>query len=185
MGYLWNSGMFVFDSRVFLEELEKHAPDMLEILEKGEKAYDKVREISIDYGLLEKSNKVAVVPMETRWSDVGNFDAIYDLWEKDPDGNAVNGEAICMDARNNLIISQKLAVLAGVEDLIVVNTDDALLVARRGKGEVVKKSTKTAKEGDRRAEMHRTAYRPWGSYKMIEEGQGYRVKRLIIKPKRG
>jgi mannose-1-phosphate guanylyltransferase/mannose-6-phosphate isomerase len=183
MGYFWNSGMFLFDSRIFVEELEKHFPEMLKVLEKGESAYDEIAEISVDYGLLEKSERVAVVPIDVQWSDVGNYDAIYEIWEKDSSGNALSGEAIFIDSRNNLVVSQRLIALAGVEDLIVVDTDDALLVTKRGNGEIVRKVYERLKEkGDKRAEVHRTAYRPWGSYAVLEEGKGYKVKKLLIKP---
>lgn len=181
-GYLWNSGMLLFDSDLFVEELAKHEPEMLKILERGEEAYEEIPEVSIDYGLLEKSKKVAVVPMNVEWSDLGSFDAIYDHLPKDGEGNAILGEVLAMNSKRNLAIAERLTVLLDVEDLLLIDTDDALLVAKKGSAERVREVYRVLKERkDKRVEVHRTAFRPWGSYTLLEEN-GYKIKRITVKP---
>ena len=189
--YLWNSGMFAFSSSLFIEEVRKHSPEVWEAFEESgdiEEAYNRVPEISIDYGVMEKTDKAAVVPLNTRWSDLGSFDAIYEVLEKDSDGNAVringrNGYHIGIDSRSNLIMTERLTATVGVEDMIIIDTGDALLVAKKGESQKVKEVYKTLKElGDERVIVHRTAYRPWGSYTVLEEGDRYKIKRLTVLP---
>ncbi|MEM1999403.1 MAG: sugar phosphate nucleotidyltransferase [Archaeoglobaceae archaeon] len=181
-GYLWNSGMFLFDSELFIGELRQFSPEMLKIFERREKAYEEIPEISIDYGILEKSKKVAVVPMNVEWSDVGSFDAIYDLLSKDNNENAIRGEVLTMNSRRNLVLAERLTVLLDVEDLLLIDTDDALLVAKKGSAEKVKEIYRTLRDRkDKRIEIHRTAFRPWGSYTLLEENK-YKIKRITVKP---
>lgn len=181
-GYFWNSGMFLFDSELFIEELEKYSAEMLKIFEKGEEAYDEIPELSIDYGILEKSKRVAVVPMNVEWSDVGSFDAIYDYLPKDNEENAIRGEVLAMNSKRNLVIAERLTVLLDVDDLVLIDTDDALLVARKGSTERVREVYRILKEKrDKRVETHRTAFRPWGSYTLLEENK-YKIKRITVKP---
>lgn len=190
-GYYWNSGMFAFSTSLFLEEVEKHAPEILEAFESSssiEEAYEKAPEISIDYGVMEKTDKAAVVPLNVKWSDLGSFDAIYEVLEKDDDGNAIrirgkNGYHIGVNSKNNLIMTERLTATVGVSDLVIVDTGDALLVAHRGETQKVKEVYKALKEmNDERAIVHRTAYRPWGSYTVLEEGDRYKIKRLTVLP---
>ncbi|ASJ06749.1 mannose-1-phosphate guanylyltransferase/mannose-6-phosphate isomerase [Thermococcus pacificus] len=189
-GYYWNSGMFAFNTGVFLDEVKKHAPEVAKAFEEEsiEKAYELAPDISIDYGVMEKTDKAAVVPLNTYWNDLGSFDAIYDVLEKDEDGNAVvmKGKKtyhIGVNSKNNLIMAERLTATVGVEDLIIIDTDDALLVAHRGEGQRVKEVYKRLKErNDERALVHRTAYRPWGSYTVLEEGERYKIKRLTVLP---
>lgn len=181
-GYLWNSGMFFFDSKLFLEELRKYSAEMLKIFENGERAYDEVPEISVDYGILEKSKRVAVVPMSVEWNDVGSFDAIYDHLAKDSSGNAIRGEVITLNSSRNLVIAERLTALLDVEDLLLIDTDDALLVAKKGSAERVKEIYRILKKkNDNRVRIHRTAFRPWGSYTLLEENE-YKIKRITVKP---
>lgn len=190
-GYYWNSGMFAFSTSLFLEEVEKHAPEILEAFESSssiEEAYEKAPEISIDYGVMEKTDKAAVVPLNVKWSDLGSFDAIYEVLEKDDDGNAIrirgkNGYHIGVNSKNNLIMTERLTATVGVSDLVIVDTGDALLVAHRGETQKVKEVYKALKEmNNERAIVHRTAYRPWGSYTVLEEGDCYKIKRLTVLP---
>lgn len=190
-GYYWNSGMFAFSTSLFLEEVEKHAPEILEAFESSssiEEAYEKAPEISIDYGVMEKTDKAAVVPLNVKWSDLGSFDAIYEVLEKDDDGNAIrirgkNGYHIGVNPKNNLIMTERLTATVGVSDLVIVDTGDALLVAHRGETQKVKEVYKALKEmNNERAIVHRTAYRPWGSYTVLEEGDRYKIKRLTVLP---
>ncbi len=186
-GYLWNSGMFLFDSKIFLEEAKNLVPEIFEAFETHEsldEVYDKIPEISVDYGILEKSNKVAVVPLDVKWSDLGSFDSLYEILQKDEFGNAAIGEKpVGINSKNNLVVGQKLIATIGVENLIIVDTEDALLVSKMGESEKVREIYKTlSARNDRRVVIHRTAFRPWGSYTVLEEGERYKIKRITIKP---
>ena len=190
-GYYWNSGMFAFSTSLFIEEVRKHAPDVWEAFEEGgdiEEVYNRVPEISIDYGVMERTDKAAVVPLNSYWNDLGSFDAIYEALEKDEDGNAVRvsghgAEYINISSARNLVMTKRLTATIGVEDMIIVDTDDALLIAHRGEAQKVKEVYKLLKEkNDERAFVHRTAYRPWGSYTVLEEGERYKIKRLTVLP---
>ncbi len=175
--------MFLFDSTLFKEELKRHAPEMLRIFEKGVGAYAEVPEISIDYGIVEKSERVAVVPIDVEWSDMGSFDAIYEYLHKDESSNAVAGsEVIAVNSKGNLVVAERLTTLIDVENLLIIDTDDAMLVAKRGSAEKVKEVYNILKaKNDKRAIIHRTAFRPWGSYTVLEENN-YKIKRITVKP---
>ncbi|WP_048149875.1 mannose-1-phosphate guanylyltransferase/mannose-6-phosphate isomerase [Palaeococcus ferrophilus] len=190
-GYYWNSGMFLFNTSLFLEEVEEHAPEVAGAFEEGktiEEAYELTPEISVDYGVMEKTDKAAVVPLNTLWNDLGSFDAIYEVMDKDDEGNAVKianhgAEYIGVNSRGNLVMTKRLTATIGVENLIIVDTDDALLIAHRGEAQRVKEVYNLLKEQkDERAIVHRTAYRPWGSYTVLEEGERYKIKRLTVLP---
>lgn len=192
-GYFWNSGMFLFDSELFMEEVKKLVPEIYRAFEESntiEEAYEKVPTISVDYGIMEKTDKAAVVPLDTYWNDLGNFDAIYDAFKKDRAGNAVKvrglkADYIGIDSENNLIMTERLTATVGVKELIIIDTGDALLVAQRGEAQKVKEVYNILKErNDQRAIVHRTAYRPWGSYTLLEEGERYKIKRMTVLPKR-
>ncbi len=180
-GYLWNSGMFVFDSEIFFEECERFAKDVIEKVDEGR--YQDIEPISVDNGILEKSNRVAVVPLETSWSDVGSFDALYEIFEKDENGNTVKGEYLGLNSRNNLIISENLVATIDVEDLAIVSTRDVTLVCPRSSSQKVREIVKELRQReDERVYHHLTVYKPWGSYTVLEEGEGYKVKRLTVLP---
>ncbi len=190
-GYYWNSGMFMFDTELFIEEVRKLSPEVYSAFEEAEdieKAYELVPDISVDYGIMEKTDKAAVVPLNVYWNDLGSFDAIYDAFEKDENGNAVKVRGlkagyIGIDSEDNLIMTERLTATVGVKDLIVIDTGDALLVAHRGESQKVKEVYKKLKEkGDERVVVHRTAFRPWGSYTVLEEGDRYKIKRLTVLP---
>ncbi len=190
-GYYWNSGMFMFDTELFIEEVRKLSPEVYSAFEEAEdieKAYELVPDISVDYGIMEKTDKAAVVPLNVYWNDLGSFDAIYDAFEKDENGNAVKVRGlkagyIGIDSEDNLIMTERLTATVGVKDLIVIDTGDALLVAHRGESQKVKEVYKKLKEkGDERVIVHRTAFRPWGSYTVLEEGDRYKIKRLTVLP---
>jgi mannose-1-phosphate guanylyltransferase/mannose-6-phosphate isomerase len=190
-GYYWNSGMFAFDTDIFIEEVRAHAPELYAAFEDAdtvEDAYIKVPEVSIDYGVMEKTDKAAVVPLNVYWNDLGSFDAIYDVLGKDESGNAIrmsgkNAYHIGINSGNNLIMAERLTATVGVEDLIIIDTDDALLIAHRGESQRVKEVYRLLKErDDERVMVHRTAYRPWGSYTVLEENDRYKIKRLTVLP---
>ena len=185
-GYLWNSGMFCFDADLFLSECEVCAPDVVRAFEQPvEEAYRAVPSLSIDYGIMEKTRRAAVVPLEADWNDVGNFDALYAALQKNGDANAVRGEHIGIDSSANLIIADRLVATVGVHDLAIVETKDAILVAARDEAQRVGEIAKALREkGDSRALFHTRVHRPWGSYTNLEEGRSYKIKRVTVPPKR-
>ena len=185
-GYLWNSGMFLFNSDLFLAECASLAPDVVSAFESpAEQAYAQTPKISIDYGIMEKTRRAAVVPLECDWNDVGNFDALYAALQKNGDKNAVRGEHIGIDSSENLIIADRLVATVGVRDLAIVETKDAILVAARNEAQRVGEIAKTLREkGDSRALFHTQVHRPWGSYTNLEEGRSYKIKRVTVPPKR-
>jgi len=198
-GYYWNSGMFVWKASVILAEIEKHLPELWAVLAKmrqcwlaGEAWAEVVRHgfadmpsISIDYGVMEKSDRVALVPCDIGWSDVGSWDAVYDISEKDHFGTALSGDVINLDCRNSLIRSQSRLVAAiGLEDVIAVETPDAILLVRRGESQRVREVVDALKSrGSQEHFEHKTVRRPWGSYTVLEDRQsGYKLKRIEVNP---
>jgi mannose-1-phosphate guanylyltransferase/mannose-6-phosphate isomerase len=186
--YFWNSGMFSFKISVFLEELKKYQPQIYELISKGyEKTLELFHEmpsISIDYGIMEKSDKVVVIPMDIFWSDVGSWDSFYDINEKDNNGNVKIGDVYTVDTQNSIIFSNKrLIATVGIEDSIIVETDDAILIAKRGMGQEVKRLLEEL-ERDKREEIiyHTEIYKPWGFYKILEKGDRYKIYKIVIKP---
>ncbi len=170
-----------------MEECIKHAPEVVMAFEEDvETAYERTPDISIDYGLMEKTDKAAVVPLNVFWSDVGSFDAIYEIMEKDENENAVKGEVVSIDSKNNLIVGESLIATIGIENAIIVDSGDAILVCSREESQKVKDIVRILKErGDKRADVHRTIYRPWGSFTVLEEGQFYKIIKIKILPKKG
>ncbi|ENN96232.1 mannose-1-phosphate guanylyltransferase/mannose-6-phosphate isomerase [Methanocaldococcus villosus KIN24-T80] len=184
-GYLWNSGMFLFKKDVFVEEVKNHCKEVYEafLLDDIKEAYKTVPDISIDYGVIEKSKKVAVIPLEIKWNDLGSFDALYDEFSKDKNGNVILGDNIILDSKNNLSINKKLIALIDINDLIVVDTRDALLICKKGSSQKVKEVVKKLKEiNDERAIIHKKVFRPWGYYKVLEEGERFKIKRITVLP---
>ena len=190
-GYLWNSGMFLFDTELFMAELALYAPefigafsDELDILA----AYEDMPAISVDYGIMEKSERVAVVKLDYDWSDMGNFDAMYNELEKNGGGNAVHDcDNVSIGSTGNLIYSAKNKVvsLIDVDDMVVVDTPDALLVCPRTSSQKVKDVVDTLKaKGDERADLHRTVYRPWGSYTILEDSERHKIKNITVLPEK-
>jgi mannose-1-phosphate guanylyltransferase/mannose-6-phosphate isomerase len=181
-GYLWNSGMFLFKSDIFIEECKKYQPDVVRAFE-TENPYEKLPEISIDYGLMELTDKAAVVQLDIPWNDVGSFDALYEVFEKDENGNAIKGECLSINSDNNFIYGERLVATVGVKDSIIVDTRDAVLVCSRKEAQKVKDIVEILKaKGDERAYMHKTSLRPWGSFTVLEKGDFYQIKRLTVLP---
>ncbi len=195
--YYWNSGMFCFKAGYFLDELKTHAPTVYEAsltAYNSAKVGDMIRiahdemmaipEDSIDYAVMEKSTHVKVVPSDIDWSDLGSFDALYEELPKDSDGNASdNAKLITQNSKKNLVISDKLVATIDVDDLLIIDTADALLISRKGSSQKVKEVVKQLKE--RNSELpniHVTAHRPWGTYTILDESEGYKVKRIVVKP---
>ncbi|MDG6778565.1 mannose-1-phosphate guanylyltransferase/mannose-6-phosphate isomerase [Thiomicrorhabdus sp. zzn3] len=195
--YFWNSGMFCFKAGVFLEELKTHAPEMYDACvtayeqsEKGDflriplAAMLAIPENSIDYAVMEHSDQVKVVPSDIGWSDVGSFESLSEELPTDADGNTQVDNSILLNAQNNLIIGdQRLIALLDVEDLMVIDTDDALLIAPKGSGQKIKRVVEELKaQGSELPMIHQTAHRPWGTYTVLESEDKYKIKRIVVKP---
>lgn len=188
-GYLWNSGMFVFKASVFLQMLEKYQPEMTQQLnamtaENFAQTYADFTNISMDYGLAEKADKVAVVPVDMAWSDLGSWDSIYQRHAKDTQNNVIHGEVLTQDTTNSLLWSQSsLLATAGLDNIVVIQTADATLICDRGRTEEIK--TLVARVKERKPELteiHQTVYRPWGSYTVLEENINFKIKRIVVNP---
>ena len=183
-GYLWNAGIFCFSTKLFLEECKKVAQDVYEaFLGDDETAYSLTPKISIDYGLLEKTEKVAVVPMPVVWNDLGSFEALYSIHEKDGAGNAVDGEYLSPDGHDNFIHSEKLVSTIGVSNLAVIDTPDVLVLCPRNMSQSVGKITDHLTElNDERVSLHTTVHRPWGTYTTLMRSDTYLIKKLQVHP---
>lgn len=201
--YFWNAGIFCFQVGTVIEEFRKHAPDVLEAVEQTlhksrcatangytctalePEMFANVPDISIDYALMERSAKVATVPCDIGWSDIGSWNAVSELTPPDDQGNRFEGEVVAYGARNNFVSTEsRLAALVGVEDLLVVDTLDALLIAHKDHAQDVKHIVKQLKtEGHSAHLLHRTVHRPWGTYTTLEEGERFKIKRIVVKPK--
>lgn len=197
--YLWNAGMFCFRADIMISEFEKLNPEMVELVEKAmEEAFDndsfcllnhdffsQVEKISIDYAIMEKTNLAAVVPTQVDWNDVGAWPAMAKMVEPDADGNQIEGEAFCLDSKDCYIKSpNRLTATVGVQDLLIVDTQDALLVAQKDHAQGVKTIFNVLKEqGNPLAISHSTVYRPWGSYTVLHEADRFKIKNIVVKPK--
>ncbi len=197
-GYFWNSGMFVFRADVLIEDLRLHAPDVLvaarEALAKAKRDADFVRldadafanapSISIDYALMEKTDRAAIVPCDIGWSDVGAWSALWEIRDQDAQNNVLLGDVIAHDSTGSYVHSdRRLIALVGVHDLVVIATEDAILVADRSRAQDVKAVVDRLK-ADSRSEHseHRRVSRPWGSYETVDVGPRHQVKHIAVKP---
>lgn len=197
--YSWNSGMFLFRADVILAEFERLQGDMLDATKKAlagarvdlnflrmtESDFAAVPAESIDYAIMEHTEKAAVVPAEFGWSDVGSFSALWEVQEKDADGNVAKGDVMLEGTKGSLVHQGDGMMVAtlGVEDLIIVTTDDAVLVANKNRDQDVKKIVERLKaEGRSEAEVHSIVYRPWGNYKTLAMGERYQVKEIEVYP---
>jgi len=196
-GYYWNSGMFLFRASRYLAELERLQPDMLaavraafagadrdgDFIRLEPTAFAACRSDSIDYAVMEKTDAAMVLPVDIGWNDVGSWSALWDVSARDDDGNTRHGDAILVDSRDSLVHARRLVALVGVQDLVVVETDDAVLVAHKDHVQRVKDVVAQLKAGQRsQASLHREVHRPWGSYDSIDVGAGFQVKRIKVKP---
>jgi len=190
--FFWNSGMFMFSIGAIVEEYKKHAPDIYEKIlnadsyEEALKHYNEIEDISFDYAIMEKTDKAAVIPMHILWSDIGSFDSLFDIMDKDENGNAKKGKVVSYETSNSLILGNKrLISTIGLQDIIIVETEDVLLVAHRGESQKVKELVKDLKKSPEYREyvLHGpTVYRPWGKYTELERGDRYRIKKLTVYP---
>ncbi|MBU2699124.1 mannose-1-phosphate guanylyltransferase/mannose-6-phosphate isomerase [Sporomusaceae bacterium BoRhaA] len=186
--YYWNSGMFAFPISAMLAELKVHQPSIYGFSTRSysemNEAFAEMPNISIDYAVAEKSQNVVTLPLDVGWNDIGSWDAIYDLLEKDQSGNALQGDCLPLDCKNNLILGRsRLIAGIGLEDMLVVETDDVILVAKKGESQKVKDLVQELKQrGRREASEQTTMYRPWGSYEQLGGGPGYKMRRIVVNP---
>lgn len=197
-GYHWNSGMFVFRARDYMDEIKKFHPEIeaaaraamkegerdLDFYRLDETAFSGAPAISVDYAVMEKTDRAAMVPLASQWNDVGSWANLWNLGDADDDGNVVEGRAIVLDARGNYIRSEKPLVAAlGVDDLVIVATDDTILVIPKGRAQEVKDLVSALDSaGYEETISHTRVYRPWGHYQNLEDGDGFLVKRIVVNP---
>nr|WP_228064500.1 mannose-1-phosphate guanylyltransferase/mannose-6-phosphate isomerase [Lysobacter avium] len=197
--YAWNSGMFLFSARGYLDELARHAPTIVDAVERAwakastdldfiridETAFAASPSDSIDYAVMEKTDRAAVVPVSCGWSDIGSWSSLWSVAEHDADGNRQEGDVISVDTTGSLVKASERRLIAtiGVEDLIIIDTPDATLVARKDRVQDVKLVVDQLKAAGRSEHLfHRKVYRPWGSYDSIGVGERFQVKRIVVKP---
>jgi mannose-1-phosphate guanylyltransferase/mannose-6-phosphate isomerase len=196
--YLWNAGIFLFGAKAWLEELATHCPEIVDACaasyKRGKQGVDFLRpdasafmtspSDSIDYAVMEKTERAAVVPLDAGWSDVGSWATLHDISNRDSDGNCLSGDVVTVDCRNSYINgTSRLVTAVGVEGLIIVEDKDAVLVASRERCQDVKALVEELQRSDREeTRLHRQVFRPWGSYDSTDTDEGFQVKRLIVKP---
>jgi len=186
--YYWNSGMFAFGIGTIIDEFANHAPQIMKMLglsfEKMLLDFDRMPDISIDYAVMEKSDKVLTLPLDLYWNDIGSWDSLYDVLDKDEMGNVKKGNVIAIDTKGSLIIGDNRVITTiGLEDCLVIETDDAMLISKKGETQKVRDIVNRLKEdGRKEADEHVTTYRPWGNYTVLEEGTGYKIKRIVVNP---
>lgn len=186
--YYWNSGMFAFSIESMFKEFERHAPEIYDKLngsfEDVVTNFENMPDISIDYAVLEKTDKAVVMPLEITWSDIGSWDSLFNILDRDAEKNVKMGNVIDIDTKNSMIMGGKrLISTIGIDSLIVVETDDAIMIAKQGHSQRVKEIVNKLKEAYRKEIVeHTTVYRPWGSYTVLEEGSRYKIKRIVVKP---
>jgi len=196
--YLWNAGMFMFQASVLVEELLTYSPDIIKSVDRAvntakqdldfvrldKQAFESSPSDSIDYALMEKSDKVTVVPLEAGWSDIGSWSALYEIGTKDNAGNVIQGDVLTKDSTNTYINAHHHMVAAiGVDNLVIVDTPNATLVSTKDRSQEVKHIVEQLRQKNREEQSyHRKVYRPWGWYDSIETGEHFQVKRLHIKP---
>ena len=197
--YYWNSGMFVWKASVILAEIEKHLPQIWSLLQEMRHAwnnglswqevvrtnFEKMPDISIDYGVMERSDIVTLVPADIGWSDVGSWDAVHEIASQDANGNEISGNVLAIDCKDSLFRSEsRLIAAVGLDDMIVVETPDAILIAKAGESQRVRELVDSLKQGSDKYHIeHVTVRRPWGSYTVLESnGEGYQLKRIDVLP---
>ncbi len=196
-GYYWNSGMFLFSPESYLRELERYSPDTwsnatlalknanedLDFLRLEKNTYKNCPAISIDYAVMEPSDKVQVVPLDAGWTDIGSWTSLWESGDKDEQGNVTKGDVILQSVNNSYVHSEnKLVTALGVDDLIIVETHDGLLVTSKQKDQDIKQLVEQLKRSNRsEVELHRKAFRPWGNYDCLDNGDRFQVKRIMVK----
>lgn len=196
--YYWNSGMFMFQASVFINELEKYAPELLKACEIAvlsltkdlnfyrldKTSFEVCPSDSIDYAVMEKTAKAFLVPLNTAWSDVGSWSALWEVQDPDSQGNVIFGDVITDHVTNSYLRSEsRMLAVVGVDNHIVIETPDAVLVAHKQNTQAVKDMVNRLKELHRpETDLHTTVYRPWGKYQIVDHGESFQVKRITVKP---
>lgn len=196
--YYWNSGMFLFKASRYLNELKAFRPGIYAACEKAmqnqnndldfirvdKESFEDCPDESVDYAVMEQTKDAVVVPMDAGWSDVGGFSALWEVSAQDENGNAFTGDVKAVNSKNTLVLAEdKLVAIVGVEDLVIVNTKDAILVAHKNQSQYVKSIVNELKAEQRsEAVIHREVYRPWGKYDSVDNGERFQVKRITVKP---
>lgn len=196
--YYWNSGIFLFRASSYLKELERFQPDILkccndayrsakhdlDFIRIDQNLFSQCLDISIDYAVMENTSLGVVVPLDVGWNDIGSWSALWEVGEKDQSGNVMRGDTLVFDTSNSLIqADHRLVSVVGVEDLVVVETKDAVFVSHKDRVQEVKRVVNTIRNDGRHEHMnHREVYRPWGIYDSIDQGERYQVKRITVKP---
>jgi len=196
--YFWNSGMFMFKASRYLDELKQHAPDMLDLCVKAyssaehdmdfvrleNEAFAKILGNSIDYAVMEKTDKAVVVPLDAGWNDIGSWSALSEISGQDESENVASGDVLIEDSQNCYVRSEyRLVAVLGLQDQVIVETADAVLVASRDKAQEVKRVVERLKLEERPERIHhRQVFRPWGTYENIDEGERFLVKRIVVNP---
>lgn len=186
--YLWNSGIFMFAISTYLDELKQYQPELYH-LANGDigsllQNFEQLPNLSIDYAIAEKTKNIVTIPLNVQWADTGSWDEIYDVMSKDQSDNAIMGDCIALDCHNTLMIgNNRLVAGIGLEDLIVVETTDVILVAKKGDSQKVKQLVaELSSQGRSEVCDNTTMYRPWGSYTVLGEGPGYKMKKITVTP---
>lgn len=190
--YYWNGGIFMAKISVLLEEFRALAPDIYNNLPKLDmknsnkieySIYETMPSISIDYAIMEKSSNIALVKLKSDWNDLGSWQALYDVKEKDENGNVLTGKVVVDNVKNSFIYSQKeLVAVSGLENVIIVETEDAIMACRKDSSQDVKKLFEKLKESET-TKLHKTVFRPWGYYTCMNSGDGYLTKTICVMPK--
>lgn len=196
--YYWNSGIFCFKAGVLIEEFKLHNKKLLDSIQSAfvnatkdsniirlrKQDMQNIEDISIDYAIMEKSKRLKLLKSNFAWNDAGSFDALKEEYPKDSNNNISKNQLIALDSSNNFIFSNKLTAAIGINDLIVVDTIDSLLIAKSGESQKVKQVVQKLKQDNSPlCKVHTTTYRPWGSYNVLLENDGYKIKQIIVKPK--
>ena len=196
--YSWNSGMFIFQAKTFISELNKYEPEIIHNIKKAlinaeqnfdfiwleKESFSNCKNISIDYAVMEHTDRASVLPIDVGWNDIGSWSSYWDVNEKDRDGNILKGDTITVNTSDCLIQSEyKLVATVGVNDLIIVDTKDAVMVASKNNSQSIKDVVEILKSQNRTETIHhRTVYRPWGHYDSLDVGDCDQVKRINVKP---
>ena len=191
--YFWNSGIFMFKASTFMAELEKHSPEITNVLQRIDFSssdeipyieFEKMPNISVDYAVMEKSDKMALVKLDSDWNDLGSWASIYDTEKKDENGNVFVGHVEDLDSKNSLVYSSsKLVATIGLEDVVLIETEDAILACKKDRTQDVKKIYDTLKKkNDDTHLVHKTVFRPWGYYTVLAQGEGFQTKLIQVNP---
>ncbi len=192
-GYYWNGGMFIWKASIYLNEVKRNLPSLWDVIsmngenmEEFKGAFNEVAPVSVDYGVMEKAGKVAVVPCSFSWSDVGSWSALDEILDKDEMGNVIMGNVLPIECENSIFYGESDIIAAvGLSGMIVVDTGDATLVVPKDKAQDVRRvSDELARLGAREGIEHRTVKRPWGSYTVLLEGPGFKIKKVEVHPEK-